>query len=67
MHAVAPETLWYVPGLQRVHVPRPSESVKLPGRHSLHADASVLPGTGLALPDSHARHDVWFDAPVSGL
>ena len=67
MQLVAPEAFWYVPGLQRVHLSLPSETVKLPGRQSMHADASLLPGTGLAVPAAHARHDAMLDAPGSGL
>ena len=63
VHAVAPEAFWYVPGLQRVHVALPSKSVKLPGRQSVHADALLLPGTGLALPASHTRHDALLFEP----
>ena len=50
-----------------MHVALPSEFVKLPGRHSVHRDASRLPGTGLALPASHARHDAMLLEPESGL
>jgi len=67
MHAVAPGAFWYVPGAHRVQVALPSESVKLPGRQSVQTDASRLPGTGLALPASHAWHDALLLEPESGL
>ena len=50
-----------------MHVALPSEFVKLPGRQSVHTDASWLPETGLALPASHARHGAMLLEPESGL
>ena len=58
---------WYLPAAQSRHVGRPPLAAKLPGRQSRHTLASLLPGTGLALPAAHCTHAVWLDAPVCGL
>ena len=39
----------------------------VPTLHGVQADALLLPRTGLALPGSHARHQLLLDAPMSGL
>ena len=39
----------------------------LPGRQSAHTRALELPGTGLALPRSHAMHEELSEALVDGL
>ena len=66
-HPNAPLDGWCVPAPQRVQVGRPSDSVKLPGRQSTHTEALLLPGTAFALPAWHARHELMFEAPESGL
>ena len=64
---VAPSALAKVPSPHGVHVPEPSLPAAVPLLHERQADALLLPGTGLALPASHARQELTLDAPRSGL
>ena len=64
---VAPSALAKVPSPHGVHVPEPSLLAAVPLLHERQADALLLPGTGLALPASHARHDALLLEPESGL
>jgi hypothetical protein len=45
----------------------PSPLAMLPGRQSSQTLILSLPGTGFALPASHALHAEALDDPVSGL
>ena len=65
--AVAPLASCQLPAGQRRQVPRPSVAAYDPGVHGWHADALLLPGTGLALPASHVRHALTLEAPGLGL
>jgi len=65
--AVLPDVDVYVPAGQRLQTSVPFSAAKDPGRHALHAEAPVDWGTGLALPAGQERHEVFVDAPMSGL
>ena len=66
-HAVWPREPVNVPGAHKSHVPWPGEEAKLPGKQTRHTLELTLPGIGLALPTSHAMHELVSEAPGFGL
>ena len=65
--AVLPDVDVNLPAGQRLQMAVPLCAANDPGRHALHAEAAVDWGTGLALPAGQERHEVFVDAPMSGL
>ena len=65
--AVLPNVDVNLPAGQRLQIAVPFCAAYEPGRHALQAVAAVDWGTGLAVPAGQERHEVFFDAPMSGL
>ena len=63
----APVSFAKYPSAHGSHVAAPALPAAVPTLHSMQADSLLLPGTGLALPGSHARHQLLLEAPKSGL
>ena len=66
-HATAPVSLAYEPSAHGSQMPVPGRLAAVPTLHGMHADALLLPSTGLAVPGAHVRHQLLLDAPISGL
>ena len=55
------------PSGHAVHVAAPEWLAAVPTPHGMQTEASVLPGIGLALPATHATHELVPFAPTLGL
>ena len=67
LHAVEPSPSWNAPALHGRHEAKPASEAYEPGLQAMQADASLLPGIGLALPGSHNVHALLSMAPLSTL
>ncbi len=66
-HCTAPVSFAKDPSAHLSQVAAPALLEAVPTLQRTHADSSLLPGTGLALPGSHARQELLSVAPRSGL